>query len=289
MEPPPEPRGDADHAFASAAVQLEAEYHLPVEHHNPMEPFATTVIWEHDGTMTVYDKTQGVQNNQAYVHKVFGLSTDEVRVVSPFVGGAFGSGSAPPVSAVSRGDGGARAETLGESRADAPADVHLRPSSRDSARLALGATSDGTLEAVMHEAVAETSQFEDYSENVVNWSGVLYQCDNVKLGHKVVPLDLHTPIDMRAPGAAWGVYALECAMDELAYKLNIDPLELRLKNYAERDQNEDKPFSSKELRECYRQGAEKFGWAKRHPQPRSMRDGDHLIGWGMATGVWEAL
>ena len=118
---------------------------------------------------------------------------------------------------------------------------------------------------------------------------MLYQCDHVRLGHTVVPLDLHTPIDMRAPGAAWGMYALECAMDELAYKLNIDPLELRLKNYAERDQNEDKPFSSKELRECYRQGAEKFGWAQRHPQPRSMREGDQLIGWGMATGVWEAL
>ena len=101
-------------------------------------------------------------------------------------------------------------------------------------------------------------------------------------------LDLHTPCDMRAPGAAWGVYALECAMDELAVKLGIDPVELRLKNYAERDQNEDKPFSSKELRACYRQGAERFGWARRNPQPRSMREGDTLIGWGMASGVWEA-
>jgi xanthine dehydrogenase YagR molybdenum-binding subunit len=144
------------------------------------------------------------------------------------------------------------------------------------------------LTALTHEAVAETSHFEEYSENVVSWSGMLYQCDNTKHDHKVVQLDVYTPIDMRAPGASWGVYALECAMDELAYALKIDPLELRLKNYAEKDQNEDKPFSSKELRECYRQGAEKFGWVKRTPEPRSMCDGNQLIGWGMATGAWEA-
>jgi xanthine dehydrogenase YagR molybdenum-binding subunit len=104
-----------------------------------------------------------------------------------------------------------------------------------------------------------------------------------------VGLDLCTPIDMRAPGAVWGLYALESAMDELAVKVGIDPIELRLKNYAERDQNENKPFSSKELRECYRQGAEKFGWSRRDPKPRSMRDGHKLIGWGMAGGVWEAM
>lgn len=161
-----------------------------------------------------------------------------------------------------------------------------RPETRH--RLALGASSDGTLQAVMHEAIAETSQFEDYVEIVVNWSGQLYQCDNVQLD-KVVPLDFNTPTDMRAPGAAWGVYALETAMDELAYAVKIDPLELRLKNYAERDQNKNKPFSSKELRACYREGAERFGWAKRSHAPRSMRDGKYLVGWGMATGVWDAM
>src|SRR5262249_10367098 len=100
------------------------------------------------------------------------------------------------------------------------------------------------------------------------------------------PLDLHTPLDMRAPGAAWGVYALECAMDELAAKLGIDPIQLRLTNYAEKDQIQGKPFSSKELRACYQQGAERFGWARRNPEPRSMREGQTLIGWGMAGGVW---
>ena len=134
-----------------------------------------------------------------------------------------------------------------------------RPMTRQ--RVALGASADGTLQAVIHEATAETSRYEDYSEEVVNWSGLLYRCDNARFDHKVVPLDLPTPCDMRAPGAVWGLFALECAMDELAVGLGIDPVELRLKNYAEEDQNDGKPFSSKELRECYRQAAERFGWA----------------------------
>ena len=148
---------------------------------------------------------------------------------------------------------------------------------------------DGALQAVIHEVIAETSRFEDYSETVANWSGLLYQCDNINLRQRVAQLDVNTPGDMRAPGAVWGLYALECAMDELADKLGIDPIELRLKNYAEKDQIDDKPFSSKELRACYRLGAEKFGWERRKPEPRSMREGTTLIGWGMAGGVWDAF
>ena len=135
---------------------------------------------------------------------------------------------------------------------------------------------------------SETSRYEDYSENVVNWSGLLYRCNNVRLAQKVAQLDLCTPCDMRAPGAAWGVYALECAMDELAVELGVDPLELRLRSYTTRDQIEDKPFSSKELRACYHVAATKFGWSRRTPAPRSMREGNQLVGWGMATGMWEA-
>jgi xanthine dehydrogenase YagR molybdenum-binding subunit len=141
----------------------------------------------------------------------------------------------------------------------------------------------------MHEAISGTSRFEDYSETIVPWTGMLYHCDNVTLKYKVASLDLNTPCDMRAPGASWGLYALECAMDELAVKLHIDPLELRLKNYAERDQNESQPFSSKALRECYHQAATRFDWSRRNPTPRSMRDGETLIGLGMATGAWDAF
>ena len=156
-------------------------------------------------------------------------------------------------------------------------------------QLALSADQDGTLQSITHKAYGETSSFENYTEAVVNWAGLLYQCENVNVDYQLVKLNTYTPMDMRAPGSASGMHAIESAMDELAYKLKMDPLELRLKNYAERDQNDKKPFSSKALRACYQEGAAKFGWDKRSMEPRSMREGNTLIGWGMATGVWDAL
>jgi xanthine dehydrogenase YagR molybdenum-binding subunit len=156
-------------------------------------------------------------------------------------------------------------------------------------RLALGAKREGTLEAITHEAIAVTSRFEDFSRNDTGWAGLLYKSANTMFVHKLARLDLSTPSDMRAPGAATGVYALESAMDELAVALKLDPVELRLRCYSDRDQNEDLPYTSKALRQCYREGAEAFGWNKRNPEPRSMRDGHELVGLGMASGVWEAL
>jgi xanthine dehydrogenase YagR molybdenum-binding subunit len=286
--PSPKPRGHAEAAFAKAAVRLEAEFRLPVEHHNPMELFATTVVRSEDGKLTVYDKTQGVQNVHNYLRSVFGLSKDDLHVVSPFVGGAFGSGLRPQYQAflaVMAARELKRSIRVSLTRQQMFSLGH-RPATWQ--RVALGAATDGTLEAVLHEAVSETSRFEDYSDAIVDWSGMLYRCDNVKLDHKIVQLDLPTPLDMRAPGAAWGVYALECAVDELAFRLGIDPIQLRLMNYAEKDQNQNKQFSSKELRACYQAGAEEFGWTHRDPEPRSMREGNTLIGWGMAGGVWGA-
>ncbi len=134
-----------------------------------------------------------------------------------------------------------------------------------------------------------TSQYEDFARNDTGWSGALYKCANTRYSHKLAKLDLATPCDMRGPGATTGVYALECAMDELAVALKMDPVELRLRNYSERQQDENAPYTSKQLRECYRQAAEAFGWSKRNAEPRSMRDGSELIGWGMASGIWEAL
>jgi xanthine dehydrogenase YagR molybdenum-binding subunit len=288
IPPVPEPRGDAEKAFANAAIQFEAEYGAPFEHHNPMEPFATTVVWEAGGKMSIFDKTQGVQNVQEYICNIFGLSKNDVRVLSPFVGGAFGSGLRPQYQvflAVLAARELKRSVKVSLTRQQMFSLGH-RPAILQ--RVALGAAPDGALEALIHEAFAETSRFEDYSEPIVHWSGLLYRCENTRLEHKVAQLDVNTPTDMRAPGAAWGLYALECAMDELAYQLGVDPLELRLKNYSEKNQNQGIPFSSKELRECYRQGAEKFGWARRNHKLRSMKDGDQLIGWGMATGVWES-
>src|SRR5262245_16325628 len=299
LPPLPEPRGDAETAFANSATRIEAEYDSPFEHHNPMEPFATTAVWEDavredavrkdGGKITVYDKTQGAQNIHGYVCNVFGLSKDDVRVLSPFVGGGFGLGLRPQYQLF--------LAVLAARELKRPVRVSLtrqqmfsfghRPHTLQ--RVSLGAAPDGALEAIIHKAIAETSRFEDYTETVAHWSAMLYRCENVRLEYKLAQLDVYTPIDMRAPGATWGLYALESAMDELAYELGVDPLELRLKNYADEDQSKKKPFSSKELRECYRQGAEKFGWSRRNHEPRSMKEGDQLIGWGMATGVWEAM
>jgi xanthine dehydrogenase YagR molybdenum-binding subunit len=288
IDVPDKPRGDAEKAFASAAVRHAAEYSIPTEHHNPMELFASTAIWE-NGKLTVYDKTQGVQNVQQYLCKVFKLQPDTVRVMSPYMGGGFGAGLRPQYQVV--------LAVLGANALKRPVRVMLtraqmyalgyRPASIE--RLALGANSSGTLDSMQHEAVAVTSQFEEFARNDTGWGNLLYKSPSARFEHKLVKLDLPTSCDMRAPGAATGVYALECAMDELAIALKTDPVQLRLQCYSDRHQGEDLPYTSKQLRECYRQGAEAFGWDKRNAEPRSMRDGSELVGWGMASGVWEAL
>jgi xanthine dehydrogenase YagR molybdenum-binding subunit len=286
---PPQPRGAAGQALASAGVRLAAEYCVPIEHHNPMEPYAATAIVEADGALTVYDKTQGVQNVQRYLCRVFGLQPGDVRVMSPFMGGGFGSGLRPQYQAALAV---MAARALGRPvrvvlRRQDMYGLGYRPAMIQ--RIALGADEDGTLDAISHDAVTVTSQYEDFYRQETGWSGLLYACPNAGYAHRLARLDLATPCDMRCPSAATGVYALECAMDELAEALELDPLELRLRCYSERDQNAGKPYSSKALRACYREGAQAFGWDRRNPEPRSMRDGSELVGFGMATGVWDAM
>lgn len=285
----PKSRGDGESAFADSPVQVSAEYHLSPEHHNPMEMFASTVFWEEDGTITIYDKTQGVKNSHWYICSALGFDRDKVRVLSPFVGGAFGSGLRPQYQLYLAGLAAkklersvrvvmTRQEMFGHG---------YRPECFHSIKL--GAQKDGKLNAIVSSAVTGTSSFENYMETIVNWGALTYQCENAKLDYEIAKIDTFTPCDMRAPGGATGMNQFEIAMDELAYACGIDPLELRLINYAEREQIKDKPWTSRALRECYEQGARKFGWEKRSHEPRSMRDGHELIGWGMATGVWEAL
>jgi xanthine dehydrogenase YagR molybdenum-binding subunit len=286
---PAEDAGDAAEAFAQAEVRIEAEYRTPIEHHNPMETNATTAVWEGDGQITVFDKTQGVKNSQRYVANIFGYAPDKVHVMAPYVGGAFGLLLRPGyqlVLAVMAARALKRSVRVTLTRQQMFTFAY-RPATVQ--RLALGVRADGTLVSWRHDAIGITSRHEDYQDPLVNWSRQLYACPASALDYRLVKLDLATPCDMRAPGGAPGVYAIECAMDELAYAAGIDPLELRLKNYSDKDQAQDKPYTSKELRECYRQGAEKFGWSKRSHEPRSMRDGRELVGWGMATGIWEAM
>ncbi|SNC60949.1 xanthine dehydrogenase YagR molybdenum-binding subunit [Hymenobacter gelipurpurascens] len=286
--PPPPPRGNPEKAWDDSVHRIEQEYVHGTQHHNPMELFGTTVEWRGDGKITAYDKTQGVVNVQNYLTKIFGLSKDDCRVINLYMGGGFGSGLRPQYSvflAVLASLELKRSVRVTLTRQQMFSFGH-RPHTLQ--YMKLGTNPDGTLATLQHHALHETSQFEDYTENVVNWSGMLYQCDNVKLGYQLTKLDVFTPQDMRAPGAATGSFALEVAMDEMAYAAGLDPLDFRIRNYAEKDQNLDKPFSSKKLRDCYHLGAAKFGWDKRNPEPRSMRDGNLLVGYGMAGGVWDA-
>jgi xanthine dehydrogenase YagR molybdenum-binding subunit len=286
---PPKPRGSAEKAFAAAEVRHAGEYYVPIEHHNPMELYAATVVWEGDGKLTIYDKTQGVQNVHRYVCGVFDMKPDDARVMSAYMGGGFGSGLRPQyevVLAVLAARALQRSVRVALTRQQMYV-LGYRPAMIQ--RIELGARPGGTLEAITHEAITVTSQYEDFYRQESGWSGLLYTCTNAKYAHKLARLDLPTPCDMRCPSAATGVYALECAMDELAVALKLDPLELRLRCYSDSDQHTNRPYSSKSLRACYHQGAEAFGWDKRSPEPRSMRDGNELVGWGMATGIWEAL
>jgi xanthine dehydrogenase YagR molybdenum-binding subunit len=285
---PPKTRGDPEQALAAAAVRQEGEYYVPIEHHNPMELYAATAIYEADGGLTIYDKTQGVQNVQRYLCGALALKLEDVRVMSPFVGGGFGSGLRPQYEAVLAALAALALKRSVRVVLTRPQMYGLGYRPAMIQHIALGADASGTLEAITHHAVTVTSQDEDFYRQETGWSGLLYKCANAHYAHSLAHLDLATSCDMRAPSAATGVYALESAMDELAVALDLDPVELRLRCYSDRNQHSGRPYSSKQLRECYRQGAETFGWAARNPKPRSMREGCDLVGWGMATGVWDA-
>jgi xanthine dehydrogenase YagR molybdenum-binding subunit len=289
IPPPPDPRGDAEKAFAEAPIKISRDYRVNAEHHNPMEMFGTTCVYEGAGKLTIYDKTQGSQNAQSYVTSVFGLKTTNVKLVNHYVGGAFGSGLRPQQQlffAVMASLELKRSVRVSLTRSQM---FHIGYRPDNFQTVSLAADSQGRLQSIMHDAVASTSHYEDYQEAVVNWSGMMYHCDNVKLSYRLAKLDTATPCDMRAPGAAIGVTALECALDELSYEVGIDPLEIRRLNFASKDENTDKQFTSKALHACYREGAAAFGWDKRKPTPRSMQDGHELIGWGVSTGMWDAF
>lgn len=285
---PAKARGDFDAAFGAADVHMQMEYQIAPEHHNPMELFAATCVWEGDEKITVYDKTQGCQNVQAYIADVFGLKADDVTVINHHVGGAFGVALRPQASlffAVMASLELKRSVRVGLTRAQM-FHTGYRPGALQT--IGVAGNKDGFLKAVMHDAVSSTSMFEDYQENIVNWSGLLYHCENTKFGYRLVQLNTTTPCDMRAPGAASGVNAFECAVDELTEALGLDPLAFRQDNFAYTDENTDKEITSKALQACYRAGAAAIGWDKRAPAPSSRESGHERTGLGMATGVWEA-
>lgn len=286
--PPPKPTGDFEKEYEHSFVKTDSHFSHGTEHHNPMEMYASTVIYEGKDKLTIYDKTQGTINSQMYVANVFGLKMKNVQVISPFVGGGFGSGLRPQQQlfmAVMASLALKRNVRVTLDRSQMYMIGHRPPTLQHTK---FGADKEGKVNAIYHKAIGETSRFEDYVEIVVNWANMLYPAENTLLEHEIVPLDVYSPLDMRAPGGSTGMHAIEVTMDEIAYQLNIDPLELRLINYSEIDKSSDKEYSSKELRKCYLEGAEKFGWKKRNPEPRSMKRGNKLVGYGMATGIWDA-
>ncbi len=282
----PESRqGDADGAFAAATIRLDQNYTQPRVHHNAMEPHATVAQWEGDH-LTLWSKTQWVGNERDAIALIFGIPSEQVRVINPFVGGAFGSAlrTWPHVTLAAlaaRRIG--RPVRLELTRPQLFQSIGFRPQTRQ--RVALGAERDGQLSALIQEAVAQTSTYEEFAEATLDAPAVTYACPNRRTGYRLVKMNTNTPCPMRGPGHVTGLFAQEMAMDELAEKVGLDPLELRLRNYAERDFKKNLPWSSNALRECYRLGAERFGWSHRRPEPRSMRVGHDLVGFGMATAL----
>jgi xanthine dehydrogenase YagR molybdenum-binding subunit len=285
----PQPRGNPAQAFRDAPVKIEAEYTIPIEHHNPLEMHGAIAFWEND-KLTVFDKSQGVYGVRGHLAQSFGIKPENVEVMSPFVGGAFGSALNPnyyPFLTAMAARELKRPVKVNYTRRQMFTGHGYRPFTWQ--KVSIGASRDGKLQSIIHEAVGNTSTFEDFTEAPNGFGRTLYVCPNYDTPYKLAKLDLPTPTWMRAPGAVSGAFALESALDELAYQLKIDPLELRLINYAEKDPETGKPFSSKALRECFRAGAKRFGWEKRKFEPRSMRDGRWLVGWGTATGTWPAM
>src|SRR5215469_4348746 len=241
MFAPPKPRGHAEQAFAAAAVRHEAEYYVPIEHHNPMELYGSTALLDGDGKLTVYDKTQGIQNVHRYLCNVFKMKPDELRVLGPFMGGGFGSGLRPQYQGVLAVLAARKLKRSVRVVLTRPQMYGLGYRPGMIQRIALGANGGGTLDAIAHDAVTVTSQYENFHRQETGWSGVLYKCANAKYAHSLAHLDLATSCDMRAPSASTAMFALESAMDELALALKLDPVELRLRCYTDRDQNGDMP------------------------------------------------
>ncbi|MBV9556987.1 MAG: xanthine dehydrogenase family protein molybdopterin-binding subunit, partial [Pseudolabrys sp.] len=282
--------GDAADALAHAAYTIEATYETPPQYHNPMEPHAIVASWDGDA-LSIDTPTQGLAMAQGRIASLFGISPDKIHIRSPFLGGGFGCKgliSGPQILGVLAAKLVGRPVKLVLRRDQMYGPVGHRSATRQ--RLRLGATADGKLTAIDHHAKITTSTFDDFYEPAADASHSLYASEVIATSHEAVRLDIGTPLFMRAPGEATGSIALESAIDEIAEACGIDPLEFRLKNYAEVEPITGKPFSSKALRECYARGAETFGWSKRPLQPRQMRDENgFLVGWGMGTATFPAL
>jgi xanthine dehydrogenase YagR molybdenum-binding subunit len=275
--------------FKEAFAFVESEFNIPIEVHNAMELFATIAHWEGEDKVTLYDKTQGPKSTQFTVSRTFGIPDKNVRVIAENVGGAFGSGlrswANVPAACIAAKKLN-RPVKLVLTRPQMFSLVGYRPQSWQ--KLGIGADAAGNFVGISHEAITNTSRYEDFREGIVDASKFLYACENVDTKYNLLPLDLSTPVWMRGPGEASGCFALESAIDELSYKLKMDPIELRLKNYTTINPENKLPFSDINLKDCYAYGINKIGWKNRPTVPGSLKENGWLIGYGMAVGVFGA-
>lgn len=280
--------GDPDGALAEASVSIDATYRTPALHNNPMEPHATAAVWDGD-QLTLYDSTQGSSGVQETLADVFELERSQVRVVAPHVGGGFGSKGTPrPVVVLAALAARVvdRPVKLGVTRHQMFATTGYRTPTIQ--RLRLSADGDGRLTAVVHEVVEQTSRLVEFAEQTAVATRTMYAAPNRRTSHRLARLDVATPSWMRAPGETPGMYALESAMDELAVAAGIDPIELRIRNDPAVDPETGKPYTSRNLVACLREGARRFGWEHRDPRPGATRRGDWLIGRGVAASTYPA-
>ncbi|MFD6159874.1 xanthine dehydrogenase family protein molybdopterin-binding subunit [Nocardia sp. NPDC060256] len=285
--------GDADAALATAAVTIDQTYTTPLEHNNPMEPHACIASWHPEGdepSVTLYDSTQGVHTVRTTLAPLFGLEPRQLRVIAPHVGGGFGSKGAPHAHNVlvllAAQRSGGRPVKLALTRQQMFALVGYRTPTIQHIRL--GADSDGTLTALTHDVIEQTSRVKEFAEQTAVSSRKMYKVPNRRTSHRLARLDVAVPFWMRAPGEAPGMFAGEVAMDELAVACAIDPIELRIRNEPDVDPESGKPWSGRHLVECLRRGAAEFDWAARDPAPGGRRDGDWLVGTGVAAAAYPA-
>jgi xanthine dehydrogenase YagR molybdenum-binding subunit len=279
-------RGTPERAFDEAPIKLKQTYRTPTEHHHPLEPPATIAVVSGED-LVLYDSTQWVASARNVVAQTLGLAAPRVRIVSPFVGGGFGcKGSLWPhtILAAVAARTLRRPVRVAMTRQQMASSCGHRPETVQTLQVA--ASRDGVLQALMHSTLSRTSMVDEYCEAASNVSRFLYACAHVRTGHHLVRAHIGTPTVMRAPGEATGLFALECALDELSTHLGLDPVRLRQLNHADRDPLSGKPWSGKNLRECYRLGMEKIGWERRSAHPRERREGRFLVGLGMATASY---
>jgi xanthine dehydrogenase YagR molybdenum-binding subunit len=288
--PPDTGTGDPDAALRDAAVTIEHDYVTPTEHNNPMEPHTTIARWDGDA-LTLWDSTQGVHSVRATLAPVFGLGDGQLRVISPYVGGGFGSKGVPHANLVLAALAArlvpGRAVTFPLTRQQMFFVAGYRCPTIN--RVRLGADADGRLRAITADVVAQTSRCKEFAEQAAVPARTMYAAPHRRSTHRLAPLDVPVPSWMRAPGECPGTFGPEVAMDELAYACGVDPIELRVRNEPDSDPESGKAYSSRNVLACLREGAARFGWNERDPRPRSRAEGGWLVGTGVASSAYPVL